>query len=336
MAKILENVKESALTELVKVYLKRISQGKVRNMFELPGNKDLLLILTTNRVSIFDFVLPFLVEFKGAVLNILTVFWLTEILSDFKHHLVAYGFGIDWYLPRELRRLKELQEVAIVVKRLDMENYEFIPRGYLTGTGLTSYNEKGYVCGIPLPPGLHDGSKIPGGPIITPTTKAVEGHDEHVRADSVDQKFLQISLDIYNRASEYTETKGIIIADTKLEFSKDGYLGDEVLTPDSSRFWSVLDYIKAQEKKKAPAGYDKQPLRELGKIIPTPFFNEEGLSLTGINNLKPEIDEHVSFVHGLKFPADVLAETSQRYQNILKMLIGMDFETAKKKILNIY
>ena len=310
---------------LLKTWLTLIHQGKVRDTFSLPDFPDFLLVVATDRISIFDFILPALIKNKGKVLTAMTVFWLTKVFDDgvdcIDHHLIAHGSDIDEYLPAALQGNKELQSRALIVKKLKMLDIECIVRGYLTGSGWKSYQRNSQVCGIELLKGLHDGSKLPKA-IFTPTTKAEIGHDEDldmlgvVKKYGIDVKILP--LVIYQLGLDHAEERGVIIADTKFEFGENMVLADEVLTPDSSRFWLMKDWEKAKKKGESPAGYDKQPVREWGKTVKTPF------GVTGINNLKPENVEHSKFVQDLIVPEEVLHDCSVRYQEILFILTGQN------------
>ena len=244
-------------THLRKPYLTGLNlvhQGKVRDTFELP-DRNLLLPVATDRISIFDIVLNGLVRYKGEVLTALNIFWRTQVLRKLQHDLVAFGRGIDEYLPPDLRGNRNLWRRATVVRRLNMLPVEAIVRGHLTGSGLKDYQKTGAICGNDLPAGLKDGSKLPD-PIFTPSTKAEIGHDENVSAGSVTGQFGEaiesLSLTVFSIGKHFAYSVGLIVADSKFEL---GYLGeippsgkvplemlvlaDEVLTPDSSRFWGA-------------------------------------------------------------------------------------------------
>lgn len=298
-----------------------MSIGKVRHTFNLKNGH--LLQIATDRLSIFDFVLNAEVPKKGEVLTAMTVFWLTGPLHEIANHLVAYGPDIDKYLPAELQGDLDLQRRAVVIKRLYPIEYECIVRGYLTGTGLKDYHESGIVGGHRLPEGLHDGSCLPE-PIFTPSTKAEEGHDKNVAAAEVEAKYGSwpeaIALQTYTLGGYYCQKFGFIVADTKFELGLDDkkrwYLIDEVLTPDSSRFWSMAEYDEAITQGRAPSGWDKQPAREWGKQVETPF------GVTGINNLSPSNPEHVAWIaDSLVIPPEIIEATSQRYQRVLKCML---------------
>jgi len=329
-------VAESSLSHrLIEAGLTRIFQGKVRDTYQLPDFPHLLLVVATDRVSIFDFVLPALVKDKGERLTAMTVFWLTGIFKAIRHHLIAYGSYIDRYLPSSLRGITELRKRALVVKKVKILPIECIVRGYLTGSAWSAYQENGKVCGISLPEGLHDGSQLPE-PIFTPSTKAEAGHDEHLNEKEVIKEYSgqikSIPLFLYETAVAFASKKGVIIADTKFEFGAgvDIILADEVLTPDSSRFWLEEYWAESVKKRKSPPSHDKQVVREWGKTVDTPF------GMTGINNLNTENTEHIDFVHQQVPPEEMLNKTTDRYHEIFSLLIGCelgDFQTGS--VMNI-
>ncbi|PIY96678.1 MAG: phosphoribosylaminoimidazolesuccinocarboxamide synthase [Candidatus Kerfeldbacteria bacterium CG_4_10_14_0_8_um_filter_42_10] len=362
------SVADSPLSQqLIQAGLTRLHQGKVRDTFLLPNpllgkrsmelfvrdsflppDCQLLLQLATDRVSIFDFVLPALVQDKGQILTALTVFWLKGPLAEFNHHLVAAGKEIDQYLPIALRNNSALQASALVVKKLKIVPVECIVRGYLTGSGWTSYQKNGMVCGIQLPKGLRNGDQLLV-PIFTPTTKAESGHDEHLDAQAVVERygtFLRaLSLDIYNAAAEYARSRGIIIADFKLEFGDNGVLADEVVTPDSSRFWHKDDWEAALAKGETPKSQDKEYVRDWGRGMKTPFVHVRskgftgmeiiGPTVTGIQNLNPKYSEHLKFIGSLEVPKEVLIETAGRYRDIFQQLTGSDLHDFQLQNLGI-
>jgi phosphoribosylaminoimidazole-succinocarboxamide synthase len=316
--------------------LRRTHQGKVRDTYALYDDQ-LLLVVATDRVSIFDFVLPALVPQKGELLTALTVFWLTEILADIHHHLVAYGAGIDPYLPPALRGDAELYKRALVVRRLTMAPVECIVRGYLTGSGWKSYQKTQQVCGIELPEGLYDGSRILPHPIFTPTTKAESGHDEHLPTETVIKRYgawtRDLSLRYYQTLANVAEAKGIILADTKFEFGDGGVLADEVGTPDSSRFWDREEWLRAAERQASPEPYDKEVVRNWGKQVPTPLVGVN--STVGLGTLNPEDPVHLAFVETLTVPPAILNETAQRYHTVFQRLIGFTLEAYQQTKLGV-
>ncbi|HHH84591.1 MAG TPA: phosphoribosylaminoimidazolesuccinocarboxamide synthase, partial [Firmicutes bacterium] len=230
-------VKESRLENM-----NMISMGKVRDIYDLD---EKLLIVTTDRMSAFDRILHEPIPYKGMVLNNLSLFWFDFMKDIIPNHVAETD--IEAY-PDEARSHKEsLYGRSMVVHKAEPLKVECIVRGYITGSGWKSYREKGEICGLPLPTGLQESQKLDE-PLFTPTTKADEGHDENITFDEMKQmignslaeELKEKSLAIYLRAREYAAQRGIIIADTKMEFGL--YKGkviiiDELLTPDSSRFW---------------------------------------------------------------------------------------------------
>ncbi|MDN4491677.1 phosphoribosylaminoimidazolesuccinocarboxamide synthase [Demequina sp. SYSU T00068] len=238
-----------------------VYSGKVRDLYEPTEphpRGDVVLVVASDRISAYDWVLPTEIPGKGGILTGLSLWWFDQMLDIVPNHTV------------EAPVPAEVEGRAMVCQRLDMFPVECVARGYLTGSGLVEYEESGTVCGIPLPPGLVDGSRLPE-PIFTPATKAEVGeHDENVDFDAVvaligreDAEALRdLTLALYSRAHEIAAAKGIILADTKFEFGRDGsgaiVLGDEVLTPDSSRFWPADEW----EPGHAQPSYDKQFVRD--------------------------------------------------------------------------
>lgn len=206
-------------------------------------------------------------------------------------------------------------------------------RGYLTGSGWESYQKSGQVCGHTLPAGLTDGSKLSLSiSIFTPTTKAEEGHDEHVSAESINAKYLWMeeeSIWLYDAMSNYARDRGIILADTKYEWA-DRVLCDEWGTPDSSRFWLFDDWVAAREQGKSPVGYDKQPLRDWGKTVDTPW----GL---GLNNkaLDPGIAEHQIFAGQVEIPENVSGDLTDRYLSLFEKLAGKQLSSFWRNEMSI-
>lgn len=311
--------------------LELLRQGKVRDTYRLQDESK-LLVVASDRISIFDHVLDAQVAEKGEVLTAMNVFWRTEVMRDrFAHDLVASGAAIDEYLPEALRGNRELQQRATVVRKLKMLPVEAVVRGCLTGTGLAAYKKTGEVCGHTLPKGLQDGDRLVE-PLFTPTTKAVVGHDEHVSAESVRQEhgdgLERLALDLYCAASDYAHHEGIFIADTKFECGLDANgvltVGDEVLTPDSSRFWDRWQWVAAQAKvmRESPTSYDKQYVRGWGKT-------------RGIDKMKPESDYDVGWVHGQVVPHQVLKQTMYIYRYIFWRLTGRKLETFQNAVMGI-
>ncbi|MGV0432633.1 phosphoribosylaminoimidazolesuccinocarboxamide synthase [uncultured Corynebacterium sp.] len=235
-----------------------LSAGKVREIYGIDD--DTLLMVATDRISAFDYALEPEIPDKGKILTYTSEFFF-DLLDEFPNHLAG---------PLDDERIpEEVLGSAFVVKKLDMIPFECVARGYLTGSGRKEYDSNGAVCGVTLPEGLREASKLPE-PIFTPATKAEQGeHDENVRfeyvvkhvGEELAEKMRATTLEIYSRAAEYAESRGIILADTKLEFGldKDGtlVLADEVLTPDSSRYWPADSY----EEGKSQPSFDKQFVR---------------------------------------------------------------------------
>jgi phosphoribosylaminoimidazole-succinocarboxamide synthase len=243
--------------------IEKHAQGKVRDVYQVDGE---LLIVATDRISAFDYILPTGIPDKGKVLTQLSIFWF-DFLRDVTptHFLTA---NVDEY-PAALRQFRaQLEGRSMLVKRARMVEIECVARGYLAGSGWKEYQAQGTVCGIPLPAGLRESDRLPA-PIFTPSTKATTGHDENISFETMcslvgadlGARLRDLTLRIYSRAAAYAETKGVIIADTKFEFGFVGgelVLGDEVLTPDSSRFWPADSYQPGG----AQFSYDKQYVRD--------------------------------------------------------------------------
>ncbi|NYT80469.1 phosphoribosylaminoimidazolesuccinocarboxamide synthase [Alcaligenaceae bacterium] len=241
-----------------------LGRGKVRDMYAVGDDK--LLIVASDRISAFDVILDDPIPGKGQVLTELTEFWLQKLA----HILPNHSTGVD---PQDVVAADERDQVAgrsVVVKRLKPILVEAVARGYLIGSGWKDYQATGSVCGIALPPGLQQASRLPE-PIFTPAAKAEFGeHDENVDFDYVvnavgrelAERIREVTLRLYAEAAEYAAGKGIIIADTKFEFGLDGdgqlHLMDEVLTPDSSRFWPASEYAVGI----SPPSFDKQFVRD--------------------------------------------------------------------------
>ena len=236
--------------------LRHLRSGKVRDLYETPDG--LLLMVASDRISAYDFVLPTPIPDKGAVLTQLSLWWFEQLADLVPNHVVSTD------VPAELAGR------AVLCRRLDMLSVECVARGYLAGSGLVDYRATGAVCGVPLPPGLEDGSELPE-PVFTPATKAAMGeHDENVSYDAVVDvvgadvaaELRRITLEVYSRGRDVARERGIILADTKIELGRDTegilVLGDEVLTPDSSRFWPADEWAPGRPQ----PSYDKQYVRD--------------------------------------------------------------------------
>lgn len=317
--------------------LEHLSSGKVRDIYRI-GSVSQLLEVASDRISIFDLVLPTEVPFKGEILTALNIFWRTQVLAQScLHDLVAFGSEIDQHLPEELRGNPALQKRAVVITRLAMVPIEFVVRGYLTGSGWESYQQSGMVCGQPLPPSFKNGSRL-AAPLFTPTTKADSGHDLPLSPGEVSQKFgprpEEMALEIYKLGRDYAESRGIILADTKFEFGfRPGQsltknrdfnfiLADEVLTPDSSRYWGLLEWQKAQARGSLPPSLDKQVVRDWGKTHQ-------------IQELSPENPDHLEMIDNLRVPHEVLLWTTKIYRYIFWRLTSMKLEQFQRKVMGI-
>ena len=284
------------------------SRGKVRDIYDAGEN---LLMVATDRISAFDFILPDEIPFKGEVLNRISAFWFDKFADIVPNHLVSID-PADF--PEEFAEYRDyLAGRAMLVKKAQTIPIECIVRGYLTGSGKKTYDENGTVCGIQLPEGLTEASKLPE-PLFTPSTKAEIGdHDENISfercceivGEDIATQIRDVSLKIYKAAAEYAATRGIIIADTKFEFGViDGKvtLIDECLTPDSSRFWPAASY----EEGKIQPSYDKQFVR---------------------NWLKANWDMTGETPH---LPAEVIDGTSERYREAFQIITGSQFTSMKE------
>ena len=239
--------------------LEHVAAGKVRDMYAAPDG--LLLVVASDRISAYDHVLPTPIPDKGRVLTALSVWWFERLSDLVPHHLVSVD---DPAIPAGWRGR------AMLVRRLEMLPVECVARGYLTGSGLASYRDRGAICGVPLPPGLDDGSRLPE-PIFTPTTKAPVGtHDEPMTYPEVEAavgperaaQLRELTLAVYRRGAGIAADRGVLLADTKLEFGLDAEgvltVGDEVLTPDSSRWWPADRWLPGRPQ----PSYDKQFVRD--------------------------------------------------------------------------
>lgn len=240
------------------------ASGKVRDIYKVDS--DHLLFVATDRISAFDYVLATGIPEKGRVLTQMSLFWFDFLKEMVANHLVTAD--VSRY-PEELQKYSgQLRGRSMLVVRANMVNVECVVRGYLSGSGWKEYKSSGAVCGIALPAGLRESDKLPE-PIFTPATKATTGHDENIAFDEMvklvgrdlSEKLRDLSLRIYQAAADYAETRGIIIADTKFEFGqteKGLILADEVLTPDSSRFWPADKYQAGGTQE----SFDKQYVRD--------------------------------------------------------------------------
>jgi phosphoribosylaminoimidazole-succinocarboxamide synthase len=278
------------------------SKGKVRDVYELDGK---LLIVTTDRISAFDVVLPTGIPDKGKVLNQLSLYWFDRTRSIVPNHVIEGDF--DRYPDVLAPFAHELRLRSMLVKKLEPVPFECVVRGYLYGSGWKEYQKTGSVCGIPLPKGLSLADRFEE-PLFTPSTKATAGHDVNVSEEAMSdtlganltELLREIALSLYRLGSAEAESKGILIADTKFEFGLDPgtselYLIDEVMTPDSSRFWPKDRYRPGQDQ----PSFDKQFVREY-------------LESLDWDKTPP----------GPELPPDVVAGTRTRYLEAYRLLTG--------------
>jgi len=244
--------------------LKLHASGKVRDIYELDDKH--LLFIATDRISAFDYVLATGIPHKGRVLTQLSLFWFDFLSDTVPNHLVTAD--VDRYPGPTRKYADQLRGRSMMVRRAEMIPVECVVRGYISGSAWKEYKSSGRVCGIQLPPGLKESDKLPE-PIFTPAIKATTGHDENISFEEMTKtagaerssQLRDLSLRIYTKAADYARTKGIIIADTKFEFGmteRGITLADEVLTPDSSRFWPADKY----QPGRAQDSYDKQYVRD--------------------------------------------------------------------------
>jgi phosphoribosylaminoimidazole-succinocarboxamide synthase len=269
-----------------------IRQGKVRDVY---ADGDDLILVASDRVSVYDVVLPTPIPDKGAILTQLSLWWFRQTAELVPNHVLSEDVPPEW------------KGRALRCRRLDMVPVECIARGYLAGLGLASYQATGAISGVRFPSGLVEADRLPK-PVFTPTTKAEVGHDEFMTMDQVSDlvgratadDLERLTLAVYTRGAEIARERGVIIADTKFEFGSDAagalILADEVLTPDSSRFWKVTDYQPGRPQ----WSYDKQYLRDWSS------------SLSDWDRTYP----------GPPVPPDVVAETRARYVEIFTQLTG--------------
>jgi phosphoribosylaminoimidazole-succinocarboxamide synthase len=279
------------------------ARGKVRDVYDLGEN---LLLVATDRLSAFDYVLPNPIPDKGKVLNQTAAFWFDRFSGLIPNHVIGTDVA---EFPEELLPFSDqLAGRSTLARKLDMLPVECVARGYLAGSGWKEYRQHGTVCGIRLPAGLAESSRLPE-PIYTPATKAEDGeHDENIPFSRVEEMLgkemaatlRDKTLELYNAGADYAAGRGIIIADTKFEFGMSGgelMLGDEVLTPDSSRFWPADQY----EPGRGQPSFDKQYVRDY---------------LESINwNKQPPVP---------KLPQEIVRGTTERYREIFRILTGRD------------
>jgi len=294
------SLKQSVLLETNLPGVKLFSRGKVRDVYELG---DKLLVVATDRLSAFDVVMREGIPDKGRVLTQLSCFWFNLIKDEIRHHFITAKVA---EYPRELHPFADqLEGRSMLVEKARTFPIECVVRGYLAGSGWKEYRATGSVCGIKLPAGLQESSRLEN-PIFTPATKAQTGHDENITMDEmatqvgpvVAKMLCKLSLELYRKGREFAEGRGIIIADTKFEWGlKDGQviLIDEVLTPDSSRFWPMHDYAPG----KPQPSFDKQFVRDY-------------LESLRWNKQPPPPP----------LPPEVVEKTSEKYREAYRLLTG--------------
>jgi phosphoribosylaminoimidazole-succinocarboxamide synthase len=289
---------EKTIGDLELTGIPAFKKGKVRNVFEVDGR---LLVVATDRISAFDWVLPSLIPYKGKVLTQLSVFWFDFVRLVCPNHLVSADVKV---YPAALQPFAGLLEKrSMLVKKAEVIPVECVVRGYLSGSGWKEYRTTGRISGVKLPKGLKESERLPE-PIFTPSTKAEHGHDENITFREVEKligagpakRIKKLSLELYQKASLHAASKGIIIADTKFEFGLAGgelILVDEIFTPDSSRFWPMETY----EPGRSQPSLDKQFVRDY-------------LETTGWDkNSPPPV-----------LPEDIVAKTSAKYLEIYRLL----------------
>lgn len=286
------------------------AQGKVRDVYEL--DEDRLLLVATDRISAFDVVLPNPIPDKGRVLTGLTLFWLGKTTDIVGNHLISADRRD---LPGAFRDEPSLAGRAMLVRRARVIPIECVARGYLSGSGLKQYLAEGHVCGVRLPPGLQEASRLPE-PIFTPTTKAATGHDQPLTfeetADLIGrglaERLRELTIALYERGAEIALARGIIVADTKFEFGfADGelILIDEVLTPDSSRFWPAEGY----EPGRPQPSFDKQ-------------FVRDWLEASGWDHEPPAPE----------LPPEVIGRTAMKYREAYERITGEPFDRYRQRM----
>ena len=285
--------------------LELYASGKVRDVYRLDN--DRLLFVATDRISAFDYVLATGIPLKGKVLTQISLFWFDFLCDVVPNHLITAD--VERYPASLLEHADLVRGRSMLVTRADMVPVECVVRGYISGSAWKEYNATGAVCGIRLPAGLKESDRLPE-PIFTPATKATSGHDENIQfaemtrivGPELSNQLRDVSLNIYTKAAEYARQKGIIIADTKFEFGRTAKgltLADEVLTPDSSRFWPADKY----QSGRAQSSFDKQYVRDYLEEIRW--------------NKQPPAPS---------LPAEVARRTSEKYLEAYRQLTGRDLD----------
>ena len=284
--------------------LEKLRSGKVREMFAFDSK---ILIVTTDRISAFDYILPSLIPLKGIILNKISVFWFNYLKDVIDNHLIESDMD---KFPVFLKKYRDvLSGRSVIVKKVNIYPIECVVRGYITGSGWEEYRKTGMIGDLKLPPNLSKCDRLPEA-IFTPSTKEVSGHDvsitinkaKRIFGDSTVEFLKEKSIELYLKASEYAMRQGIIIADTKFEFGMIDdkiIIADEVLTPDSSRFWPLDEYEAGRDQK----SFDKQYVRDY--LLGTDWDR---------NSAPPEL------------PADIIEKTSERYIAAYEKIVGEKFK----------
>ena len=283
-----------------------LKQGKVRDLYDL-GNE--LLIIATDRISAFDYILPDKIPDKGNILNQISAYWFDHTASLIPNHIIATDVK-DF--PKEIRDVSDdIEKRSMLVKKADKFPIECIVRGYITGSGWKDYKKTGKVCGITLPEGLVESEKLPE-PLFTPSTKAEEGHDENISFEEMShlidpvlaERIKERSLQLYSFVHDVLMDKNIILADTKFEFglyNNELILIDEIFTPDSSRFWDKDEYKPGKSQK----SFDKQFVRDY--LISKGIQNKEHIA----------VDDEI-----LRLPENIIQKTREKYMQAYTMITG--------------
>jgi phosphoribosylaminoimidazole-succinocarboxamide synthase len=285
-------------------------RGKVRDVYDV--GEDRLLLVASDRISAFDVVLPNPIPDKGRVLTGVTLFWLERTADRIGNHLISADRR-DF--PEPFRSEPSLSGRSMLARKAEVVPVECVARGYLTGSGLRQYRAEGHVCGVPLPPGLVESDRLPE-PIFTPTTKAAEGHDLPLTFEqTVDlvgrglaERLREVTIGLYERGAEVAAERGIIVADTKFEFGfSDGelILIDEVLTPDSSRFWPADGYAPGRPQ----PSFDKQ-------------FVRDWLDASGWDHESPAPD----------LPPEIVERTARTYRDAYELIVGERFDHYRHRM----
>jgi phosphoribosylaminoimidazole-succinocarboxamide synthase len=301
----------AAISSLTRLPLRHVRRGKVREVYEVDDAR--LLIVATDRVSAFDVVMNEPVPFKGAVLTQMTAWWLRRFEKDVRHHMLASDIdAIIRDVPDLVPFREELRGRAMLCRRTEVFPVECVVRGYISGSAWKEYRQLGTLAGERLPAGLQESSKFER-PVFSPATKAESGHDENITRDHMAQvlgadvarELERLSMHVYSMGRDYAATRGIIVADTKFEFGRDAEgnitLIDEVMTPDSSRFWAAAEYQPGRSQ----ASFDKQPLRD--------YLEGERQRGAWNGDVPPP-----------PLPATVIEATSTRYLDAFRRITGQN------------